>query len=346
MSVLLLHKTLKDLSMRALVYKKKPLLVRDYPMPQRKADEALIKVLKAGICATDLEITHGYMSFSGVLGHEFSGVVEAAADETWTGKRVVGEINCPCRHCEYCNKGLGNHCPKRTVLGIAGIDGAFADYLTLPTKNLHALPQGIDDTTAVFVEPLAAAFRILEQLQQKEGDNTSLGPGVEVAVLGDGRLGLLVAQVLSLTGCSLLAIGRHPEKLLVLSKMGIKTTVADESLDTTGEQFDYVVDCTGSPSGLETAVKLTRPAGTIILKSTFAHKKAASIDLTPVVVKEISLTGSRCGPFPKAIKALEKGEIQVEPLISRIYKLDEAVEALGFASKKGVLKVVLDMSEV
>ncbi|MCB7128609.1 MAG: alcohol dehydrogenase catalytic domain-containing protein [Candidatus Brocadiales bacterium] len=337
--------------MRALVYKEKPQAVKDFPVPQRREDEALIRVLKAGICSTDLEITRGYMSFSGVMGHEFAGVVEDAADKKWIGKRVAGEINCPCRRCGYCKKGLGNHCPNRTVLGIAGRDGAFADYLTLPVNNLHELPQGVDDTKAVFVEPLAAAFRILEQLQQfppiKEGEKAAMGPDTEVAVLGDGRLGLLVAQVLSLTGCRLLALGRHPEKLDILSKIGgIKTAVTGEPLEAAGNnRFDYVVDCTGSPSGLETAIKLTRPMGTIILKSTFSHKKAESIDLTPIVVKEISLIGSRCGPFPKAIEALEKGEIHVGPLISKVYRLDDGVEALKLASKKGILKVVLDMND-
>jgi len=331
--------------MRALVYKERLRLVENYPMPQRKEGEALVKVLKAGICSTDLEITHGYMSFGGVLGHEFVGVVEDASDKKLTGKCVVGEINCPCRRCEYCKRGLPNHCPNRTVLGIAGRDGAFADYLTLPTENLHPLPEGIDHTKAVFVEPLAAAFRILEQVQQpllEEAGKAALGPKAEVAVLGDGRLGLLVAQVLLLTGCRLAAIGKHPEKLGILSKRGIKTALLEE-LKNYEKKFDYVVDCTGSPFGLETAIRLTKPAGTIVLKSTFSHNKAGSVDLTPVVVNEINLIGSRCGPFPKAIEALKRGGIQVEPLISGIYKLDQAVEAFGFAAKKGVLKVLLDM---
>lgn len=331
--------------MRALVYKEKLRLVENYPMPQRKEGEALVRVLKAGICSTDLEITRGYMSFSGVLGHEFVGVVKDASDKELVGRCIVGEINCPCRRCEYCKKGLTNHCPNRTVLGIAGRDGAFADYLTLPTENLHPLPKEIDHTKAVFVEPLAAAFRILEQVQQsmpEEVGKAALGPEAEVAVLGDGRLGLLVAQVLLLTGCRLTAIGKHPEKLGILSKRGIKAALLEE-LKNCEKKFDYVVDCTGSPSGLETAIRLTKPAGTIVLKSTFSHAKAGSVDLTPVVVNEINLIGSRCGPFPKAIEALKRDEIQVEPLISGIYKLDQAVEAFEFAAEKGVLKVLLDM---
>lgn len=341
-----LRRYIEELPMRALVNKEKLQLVRNYPKPQRKDEEALIRVLKAGICSTDIEITHGYMSFRGVLGHEFTGVVEDATAREWIGKRVVGEINCPCHRCEYCKRGLSNHCPKRTVLGIAGRDGAFADYLTLPIKNLYELPQGIDDTKAVFVEPLAAAFQILEQAQRlpvEEGRQAALGPGAEVAVLGDGRLGLLVAQVLSLTGCQLVAVGKHPEKLGILSKIGIKTIVLDELSKGGGKKFNYVIDCTGSPGGLKTAVELTRPRGTIILKSTFSHRKAENIDLTPLVVNEISLIGSRCGPFPQAIDALEGGKIYVESLISGTYTLDNGVEALRFASKKGVLKVLLEM---
>ncbi|MHC4196911.1 MAG: MDR/zinc-dependent alcohol dehydrogenase-like family protein [Planctomycetota bacterium] len=338
--------------MRALVYKDKLRFEKNYPMPRARDGEALIKVLRAGICATDLEITRGYMSFSGVLGHEFTGVVEDAAEREWIGKQVVGEINCPCRRCSYCKRGLGNHCPQRTVLGIAGRDGTFADYLTLPTKNLHILPKNIDPTRAVFIEPLAAAFRILEQTQGPHAgreESAAIQPYTDVAVLGDGRLGLLVAQVLSLTGCRLVAVGKHPEKLSILSERGIKTATKDEFSRHGGHdggRFDYVVDCTGSPSGLETAIELTRPTGTIVLKTTFSHAKAQSVDLTPVVVNEINLVGSRCGPFPRAIEALANGEVDVEPLISRTYKLDDGVEALGFASEKGILKVLLDMGDV
>lgn len=333
--------------MRALVNERRPRLVRDYPTPRWKDDEALIRVLKAGICSTDIEITHGYMLFRGVLGHEFVGVVEGAAIADWIGKRVVGEINCPCHQCEYCKKGLGYHCPNRTVLGISGRDGAFADYLTLPLENLHALPKEIEDVEAVFVEPLAAAFRILEQLQQpshEEGRKSAFGPDTAVAVLGDGRLGLLAAQVLSLTDCELTVVGKHPEKLSILSNLGIDTVIIDKLPET--ERFDYLVDCTGSPSGLETAIKLTRPTGSIVLKSTFSHKKAGNINLTSLVVNEISLIGSRCGPFSRAIDALQEGRIQVKPLVSEIYELNQGVEALQYASKKGVLKVILDMREV
>ncbi|MEK7242032.1 MAG: alcohol dehydrogenase catalytic domain-containing protein, partial [Planctomycetota bacterium] len=245
--------------MRALFFQKKLKYRKDYPIPQRAGGEALIRVLQAGICNTDIEIVRGYMPFQGVLGHEFVGVVEGAEDKTWVGKRVVGEINCPCRECEYCRQGLGNHCPNRKVLGILGKDGAFADYVTLPVANLHELPTSISNLQAVFVEPIASAFRILEQV--------NIGPKDKVAVLGDGKLGLLVAQVMAGTGCELTAIGWHPEKLEILAKKKIKTRLVHEGPH---QKFDLCVDCTGSPKGLELALDLVRPMGKIVLKSTFA----------------------------------------------------------------------------
>ena len=343
--------------MRALLFQKRLKYRKDYPIPQRAEGEALIRVLQAGICNTDIEIVKGYMPFQGVLGHEFVGVVEGAGDKTWIGKRVVGEINCPCRQCEYCRQGLGNHCPNRKVLGILGKDGAFADYLTLPMANLHELPASISNLQAVFVEPIAAAFRILEQVD--------IGPKDKVAVLGDGKLGLLVAQVIASTGCELTAIGRHPEKLeilaspeperfrarkkikLVLSKAeGTVLAMNQNGSWLAGEGlpsgFDLCIDCTGSPKGLELALGLVRPMGKIVLKSTFAVGER--LNLSQLVVNEVVLLGSRCGPFKKAIKALREGAVEVDNMVAKVYDLEEAVKAFGLASKKGVLKVVLDMT--
>lgn len=326
--------------MRALSFHKRLKFRKDYPIPQRAEGEALIRVLQAGICNTDIEIVKGYMPFQGVLGHEFVGVVEEAEDKTWIGKRVVGEINCPCRGCEYCREGLGNHCPNRKVLGILDKDGAFADYITLPVANLHELPTSISNLQAVFVEPIASAFRILEQVD--------IGPKDRVAVLGDGKLGLLVAQVMAGTGCELTAIGRHPEKLEILARRKIKTVLAHEGLHQT---FDLCVDCTGSPKGLESALDLVRPMGKIVLKSTFASPvphwfgaRGERLNLSQLVVNEVVLLGSRCGPFKRAIEALQDGAVEVTALVTKVYNLEEAIKAFGLASKKGVLKVVLDMT--
>lgn len=326
--------------MRALSFHKRLKFRKDYPIPQRTGGEALIRVLQAGICNTDIEIVKGYMPFQGVLGHEFVGVVEEAGDKTWIGKRVVGEINCPCRECVYCRQGLGNHCPNRKVLGILGKDGAFADYITLPVANLHELPTSISNLQAVFVEPIAAAFRILEQVDT--------GPKDRVAVLGDGKLGLLVAQVMAGTGCELIAIGRHPEKLEILARKKIKTMLA---MNQNGswlvhegphQGFDLCIDCTGSPKGLELALDLVRPMGKIVLKSTFA--RGERLNLSQLVVNEVVLLGSRCGPFKRAIEALQNGAVEVTTMVTKVYNLEEAIKAFGLASRKGVLKVVLDMT--
>lgn len=316
--------------MRALVFDNALRYRNDYPIPQPKENEALIRVTCAGVCNTDLEITKGYMGFKGILGHEFVGVVEKCVEKGFEGKRVVGEINLGCGKCASCLKELQNHCPNRSVLGILNKDGAFADYLTLPTENLHIIPDSVSDEEAVFVEPLAAAFEMLEQVNVRPTDR--------VCVLGDGKLGLLVAQVLSLTGCDLVAAGRHKEKLSILEKRGIKSQL---SSGMTGRGFDYVVECTGSVSGLGSAMSLVRPKGTIILKTTAANREA--IDLNSLVIDEISLVGSRCGPFAPAIRALEKRSVDVESLVSRIFPLEEGVEAFRYASEKGVLKVLLKM---
>ncbi len=319
--------------MRALFFQKKLQYRKDYPTPQRAEGEALIRVLKAGICNTDIEIVMGYMPFQGVLGHEFVGVVEEAGDTTWIGKRVAGEINCACGQCEYCRQGLGNHCPNRKVLGILGKDGAFADYLALPLSNLHELPPEITNIQAVFVEPLAAAFRVLEQVDIRPRD--------KVAVLGDGKLGLLVSQAMAGTGCELTVLGRHPEKLEILAGRKIKTVLANEA-PKLNQIFDICIDCTGSPKGLELALGLVKPLGRIVLKSTFA--RGGMLNLSPLVVNEIVLLGSRCGPFQRAIKALKEGAVEVGAMIAEVYGLEEAPRAFKLASKRGVLKVILNMA--
>jgi len=314
--------------MRALFFDNNLRYLTDYLVPEPGENEALIRVTCAGICNTDLEIVKGYMNFRGVPGHEFVGVVERCGNKALEGKRVVGEINLSCGNCLYCKSGLRNHCYNRSVLGILGKDGAFADYVTLPTGNLHPVPDSVPDEEAVFVEPLAAAFEILEQV--------GIGAEDRVCVLGDGKLGLLTAQVVSLTGCALVVGGRHKEKLSILERRGIETKL---SSDITERVFDCVIDCTGSSLGIESAMKLVRPKGTIVLKTTVA--KRDNIDMNVIVIDEITLVGSRCGPFEPAIHALETKTVDVLPLISRTFPLSEGVEAFNFASGKGILKVLL-----
>lgn len=244
--------------MRAIVFDKKVEFYSDWPKPAPKAGEALIQVMLAGVCATDLELVKGYMGFKGVLGHEFCGIVTECEDKGSINKRVAGEINIGCNRCNWCIAGARNHCPNRAVLGILNKDGVFAEYITLPLENLHILPDAISDEEAVFIEPLAAAFEIAEQVDVK---------GKDVCVLGDGRLGLLCGQALALAGCSLTVIGRHPEKLAILERRGIKTRLDIEGIKKT---FDVVVDCTGSDAGFNDALSLVKPRGTIILKTTVA----------------------------------------------------------------------------
>lgn len=313
--------------MRALVFEKNLNFRSDYPIPQPKHKEALIRIAQAGICNTDLEITKGYMDFQGVPGHEFVGIVEKCEERAWEGKRVAGEINIGCGACPFCMKGMENHCPNRSVLGILKKDGAFSEYITLPSGNLHLIPDSISNEEAIFVEPLAAAFEILQQVKLTEDD--------KVCVFGDGKLGLLVGQVLSLTGCDLTVIGRHKEKLSILDKRGIKTSLKKDVKDS----FDVVVDCSGSPSGLKDALKVAIPNGKIVLKTTLAQRE--SIDLNNVIIDEISLIGSRCGPFAPAIKALQNKTVDVRPLISGSYPIEDGVAAFNKASQKGILKIIL-----
>ncbi len=330
--------------MRALVYANHSLAFEPhYPDPALMEGEALIRVLLAGICNTDLEIVRGYMNFQGVLGHEFVGIVEAvhegpgaSAPRHFIGKRVVGEINAACHHtdCVYCQQNMPTHCPARTTLGIVNRDGALADYLVLPTRNLHLVPDNISDEEAVFVEPLAANFEIVEQVHVKPTDS--------VVVLGDGKMGQLAAQVLTLSGCEVMMVGKHEEKLALVEKRGVRTYVLDDvdrfALEN-GRRVDLVVECSGSAQGLELALRLVRPRGTLILKSTVADM--SKLHLAPIVIDEIRVQGSRCGPFAPALRALSQKLVDVSSLISARYSLDEGLAAFEHAGQKGVLKVLV-----
>lgn len=308
--------------MRALVFDldQRLHLRNDYAAPAR-TDETLVKVRRAGICNTDLEITKGYANFHGVLGHEFVG-------ELADGTRVVGEINAYDGTCPTCRRGDTTHCENRTVLGIINRDGAMAEFLTLPARNLHRVPGTVSDRQAVFVEPLAAALEIAERVH--------IRPSARVAIIGEGKLGQLCAQVLNLTGCDLLVIGRHQRKLDLLARRGIATTREPEKL---AREFDVVVDCAGQASGFELARKLLRARGTLILKSTIHDGQ--SLHLAPVAVDEISIIGSRCGPFGPALRLLEKGLVDVESLIDGEYPLARGLEAFEHAQTAGTLKIQL-----
>jgi alcohol dehydrogenase len=314
--------------MRGLVFDGKLRLEGNYPDPQLPPGEALVRVRLAGICNTDLEIARGYLQFRGVLGHEFVGEVVAAPEPGWIGRRVVGEINASCRSCVRCGAGEATHCLERTVLGIQGRDGAFAEFLRLPVANLHRLPDSITDEEAIFVEPLAAAFEIVDRVLVRPTDR--------VLVLGDGKLGQLVARVLAPTGARLTVLGRHDSKLALLREVGIDARRASHGGD---ELADVVVDCTGSAAGFLDALRLTRPRGTLVLKSTVAD--AAPLNLAPVVINELSVVGSRCGPFEPAIQALAERRINVRPLLTAVFPLDEAGAAFAKAAEPGVLKVAL-----
>jgi len=303
--------------------------VRDEPRPGRPEGFALIRLLCGGICNTDLELQRGYYGFAGTPGHEFVGEVLEADSREWIGRRVVGEINLACGTCRWCRRALGRHCPQRTVLGIVKHPGAFREYLTLPERNLHALPDELPTERAVFVEPLAAACEILDQV--------ALPCGAEIAVLGDGKLGLLIAMVLNAYGHRVRLFGRHAEKLGIARRAGVETELAG---DTHPEMaYDWVVDATGSREGLRQAVRLTRPRGTVILKST--QHGLVGVDTAPVIVNEITLIGSRCGRFEPALDLLARNLIPVEELISEQLQLADAPRAFERAARKGVLKVLL-----
>jgi threonine dehydrogenase-like Zn-dependent dehydrogenase len=331
--------------MRALVYgvDQRLVLEDNHPRPEPTHGEALVRVSLAGICNTDLEIARGYMDFHGILGHEFVGVVEAidrlpgaSTPHSLIGKRVVGEINAACRKsdCWYCQRGMYSQCPSRTTLGIVGRNGAFAEYLTLPVENLHLVPDNVSDEEAVFVEPLAANFEILEQVHVRPTDR--------VLVLGDGKMGQLAARVLVLAGCEVTLVGKHPEKLHLVGETGANTYLLENSdaLTSSGRQrCDMVVECTGSEQGLELALRLVRPRGVLVLKSTVAQKSL--VHLAPIVIDEIQVQGSRCGPFAPALRALSQKLIDIHPLISGRYSLDNALAAFDYAQQAGVLKVLV-----
>lgn len=316
--------------MRALVLSKGTVRVQEVPDPQPGPGEALVKVLTAGVCNTDLELARGYMNFSGVLGHEFVGVVQQAENGHLLGKRVVGEINCVCHQCHYCQMEMPNHCLNRSVLGILNRNGAFAEYLVLPEENLHLAPGSVRDDVAVFAEPTAAAFRITEQVIINDGDH--------VVVLGDGKLGQLIAQVLWLHTKNLVCIGKHPWKLELLSILGIKTALVDEPVV---RGADVVVEVTGSHLGFARALELVRPEGTVILKTTVAHPTA--LELSSPVINEVNIMGSRCGPFRPALEALSLGNVGVQPLISESYALNDADKAMERAGDPDVMKVLIHM---
>ena len=303
--------------------------VQNRVRPRPGADEALIRVRLAGICSTDLEIVKGYAGgFRGVLGHEFVGEVVAAPAPDWVGRRVVGTINVACRQCAVCLADGPEHCPQRTVLGIINRDGVFADYVTLPLANLLPVPDGLPDEVAVFTEPLAAALRIREQVRVR--------PTARVAVVGPGRLGLLVGQVLALAGGQVMMLGRSEMALRLPAQLGLPTgLVADFASDS----FDLVVEATGNAEGLAHSLRLVRPLGTLVMKSTFAG--AATVDLTKLVVGEITVVGSRCGPFAPALRLLARGQVNVSALIEATYPLSEGVAALEHASRPGVRKILL-----
>ncbi len=318
--------------MKALRVEKKKLAVREIEKPG-PGPEVLVRVVLSGICNTDLEIARGYAGFKGTIGHEFVGVVEEAPDGSMVGQRVVGEINAGCGRCELCQAGDPRHCRNRTVLGIVGRDGAHAEFLRLPLTNLLPVPDKVVDEHAVFAEPLAAACGIMERVAIKSSHR--------VAIIGDGKLGLLCAQAIALSGASTILIGKHAEKLRIAERRGIETATTRTAAKLKRE-FDVVVEASGSPSGFVGALELLRPRGTLVLKSTFQGPgKIDEIDQARLVVDEISIVGSRCGRFAPALDLLKKGAIDIDSLISEEYPLARGVHAMERAGKKGILKVFL-----
>jgi threonine dehydrogenase-like Zn-dependent dehydrogenase len=299
----------------------------NYPLPKVDNATALLRIRLAGICSTDLQIFKGYMGFQGIPGHEFVGEV-CAGPTGLVGQRVVGEINFACGHCAWCARGLGRHCSERRVMGILHADGSFAEYMAIPVANLHPVPDSVTDEEAVFTEPLAAAFEILEQIR--------LQPADEVLVLGDGKLGILCAQVLQTTGAHVRVVGKHLHKLRFLHTRGLSTTLLPEWHPTPA---DVVVEATGSTAGLTLAMTAVRPRGTLVLKSTVAAEQTLS--LAPLVINEVTVIGSRCGPFAPALRALAYRQIAVTPLIDRVYPLTAGAAAIAHAARPGTLKVLL-----
>jgi alcohol dehydrogenase len=329
-------------SMLAAVTRLGHVALAEKPLPRLKPGWALVRMRLAGICNTDIEILRGYHNFHGTLGHEFVGdVVDAASakNHAWIGRRVVGEINVACgglgvrraKLCSHCRRGVRAHCDRRRVVGILGHDGAFAEYLALPVVNLHSVPAPIPDEAAVFTEPLAAACEILEQVDVRAHR--------KACVLGDGKLAQLIARVLRATGLRVVMIGKHRSKLRLAQIAGIETMPSGSRAASRANQFTLVIEATGSPSGLTMAQHITVPRGTLVLKSTFHG--AAPVETWPIVVKEITVVGSRCGPFPPALALLQLGRVDPRPLISHVFRLTDAVEAIRCAQKPGVMKVLL-----
>jgi threonine dehydrogenase-like Zn-dependent dehydrogenase len=302
--------------------------LEEVDVPRPAADEALLRVRRAGICSTDLHIVKGYMGFAGTLGHELVGEVIECADRSWIGKRVSGEINLGCARCDRCAAGLSRHCASRSVLGILGKDGCFAEYLTLPIRNLHPIPDAMSDDLAVFVEPLAAAYEIFEQIR--------VAPDARVLVLGDGKLGLLAAMVMLAHGTDVTVIGRHEKKLAHAGALGARTALASEKIE---GGFHVAVEATGSKEGFALACSLLAPRGTLVLKSTFHGP--TEIDAAKIVIDELTVMGSRCGPFAPSIRALSSARIDPSALIEAYYPLADGVRAIERAGEPGVLKVVL-----
>ncbi len=314
--------------MQAIWLQDNKISLRDVPQPA-KPNEALIRIRKAGICSTDLEMVKGYYPYDGILGHEFVGEVVDAPDRQWVGTRVVGEINAVCNRCEACLNGRPSHCEDRTVLGIAKRDGVFAEYTTLPLQNLHRVPDSVPDEMAVFTEPLAAALEIQQQIQIRPTDR--------VLVVGAGRLGQLIAQTLALTGCDLRTLTRHEHPRQLLAARGIRT-IAEEEIQP--RRWDVVVEVTGSAEGFNIARKAIRPRGTLVMKSTY--KGGMSVNFSSIVVDEIQIVGSRCGPFDPALRLMEKREVDPTVLIMDSYKLSDGLKAFERAAQAGVLKVLLE----
>jgi threonine dehydrogenase-like Zn-dependent dehydrogenase len=328
--------------MQALTWRNNHLAVEALPLPVLAEGEALVQVLTAGVCNTDLELIQGYMGYEGTLGHEFVGTVVGLSEELvatqadWLGKRVCVDINAACtlatspEHCTTC--GHPHHCPNRTVIGIVNHDGGFAHYVKAPLRNLYEVPASVSNDRAVFCEPLAAAFEIPEQLK--------LSPETKVIVLGDGKLGLLIAMTLRLFSNNVVLAGKHPEKLALVADLGIETVLSSTYQPTA--LADVVVEVTGTASGLQQAIDWTKPRGTVVLKSTVAQ--GAALNLAPVVINELTILGSRCGPFDKALEALATQNLPVERLIQGRYPLAEGVQAITHAKTKGTLKILLDIA--
>ena len=313
--------------MKALWLENNQISMREIAQPD-KPNEALIKIRKAGICSTDLELVKGYYPYTGVIGHEFVGEVVSAPDPFWVGQRVVGDINVACGKCEACLNGRQTHCENRTVLGIVDRDGVFAEYTSLPLENLHRVPDSVSDEMAVFTEPLAAALEIQQQIQIRPTDR--------VLVVGAGRLGQLIAQTLALTGCDLRVVTRHAHVQELLQARGIRTVT---EADVQPRRWDVVVEVTGSAEGFALARRAIRPRGTLVMKSTY--KGEMSVNFSSIVVDEINIIGSRCGPFEPALRLMEKREVDPSVLVMASYKLDDTLKAFEHAARAGVLKVLV-----